>query len=439
LGATEVAPTLQTHSSVTLASNTPQVPESGSDSEGELELVARAEHLRVIFKNAPLVLLANLSGSATLAAGLWSVVVTDRLLAWLAVIVFFHLTRWVMASQLDGKPPGTVAVRQQEIFLLVATFLSGLLWGSAALLFYVPDQPAASMFLALILIAMTAASTGLLSFHRLAYPVFIVPVVLPLAFQLAGSDAPAQTAVALVIPVYFSLLWILSRQIYRFSHQAITTALVRERHALIDHLTAIPNRRAFEESLEKEWVRGIRSRRPLTLILCDVDQFKEYNDGFGHAVGDSVLRSVASLFRQAARRGSDLAARIGGDEFALLAPETDRRGASTIVANIVRNRDLLAQNTFKAWQFPTLSFGICTVIPSHSGSAFALFEKADAMLYDAKAAGKSPATDRVRSPANGREVSGAQAALGEPAPASRSTGCDPWPPTTQTPAVAPRR
>jgi diguanylate cyclase (GGDEF)-like protein len=266
-------------------------------------------------------------------------------------------------------------------------------WGSAAILFYVPHEPAAILFLTLILVAMTAASTALLSFHRFAYPVFLGTVIVPLGVRLAVGDGTAPMAVTVVIPVYFSLLLILSRQIYRFTHEAIVTALLRERHALVDHLTAIPNRRAFEEFLGREWLRGVRTKRPLTLIVADVDDFKAYNDGYGHAVGDAILRAVASLFRQAARRGTDVPARIGGDEFGLLAPETDPLGASRIVLNIERSRDLLARNTYKAWPLPTLSFGLCTVVPSDAGSAFELFEAADAALYEAKGAGRNRAAD----------------------------------------------
>lgn len=195
-------------------------------------------------------------------------------------------------------------------------------------------------------------------------------------------------AVLLVIPIYYSLLFILSRQVYRFSHEAIVTSLIRQREALVDQLTAIPNRRAFEEFLEKEWIRGVRSGRPLSLILADIDDFKIYNDSYGHAVGDTILRAVASLFLQAARRRTDLAARIGGDEFAIIAPETDRAGIAKIVQSIEQSRGRLAEGTFEAWSFPTLSFGFCTVTPSDTGSLFELFEVADAALYEAKLAGR---------------------------------------------------
>lgn len=356
-------------------------------------MLARAEHLRVIFRHSLIVLLANVSGGVTLAIGLWSVVPKPALSGWLAVLVLLNLARWIAGRRLAGRPVEVAEVPRLEMLLVSGTFASGVLWGVAALLFYVPHEPGFSLFLALILVAMTAASTVLLSFHRYAYPVFCLPIVIPLAFQLGLDQGPSQTAVLLVIPLYYGLLFILSRQIYGFSNEAILTSLTRQREALVDQLTAIPNRRAFEECLEREWIRGIRSGHPLALILSDIDDFKNYNDSYGHAVGDTILRSVAGLFLQAARRRTDLAARIGGDEFAIIAPETDRAGIARIVQIIEESRDRLAEGTFDAWSFPTLTFGYCAVTPSDERSVFELFEAADAALYEAKQAGRSRAAE----------------------------------------------
>ena len=164
-----------------------RTPEAEVDSEADLELLARAEHLRVIFKHSLIVLLANLSGGATLVAGLWSVAPRQQLAGWVALLVLVNLVRWVKGRQLARRPLETSKVRLHETLLVSGALISGMLWGSAALLFYVRDQPGYSMFLALILVAMTAASTVLLSFHRYAYPVFCTPVVIPLAIQL-GVD-----------------------------------------------------------------------------------------------------------------------------------------------------------------------------------------------------------------------------------------------------------
>jgi diguanylate cyclase (GGDEF)-like protein len=360
----------------------------------ELDTLAKAEHLRVIFKNSLIVLLGNLSAGAVLATGLWSAVPKNRLLAWLAVLAILHCVLWVVSRRMACKPPDRTTVRHQENLVLSATLISGALWGSAAIIFYLPHHPVAILFLALVLVAVTAAASTLLSFHRFAYPAFLATSLIPLTARLTAENEIAPIAAGTLMLLYSSFLIMLSRQMYRFAHEAMSTALIRERHALVDHLTAIPNRRAFEESLEREWSRAMRSGRPLTLIVSDIDDFKGYNDDFGHAVGDAILRSVAGLFREAARRGTDLAARIGGDEFVLLAPETDGFGGAHIVRSIQRRRDQLAEDTYRGWQFPTLSFGLRTGIPSAGVSAFELFEEADAALYTAKAARTGPAARR---------------------------------------------
>lgn len=364
-------------------------PAQEMDADLELELRARAEHLRVICKSSWVVLLANLSGGAAVVGGLWSVAPQDRLLIWVAVLTLLTTVRWFQGRRLARRPSDLAGLGRQEALVIAGTLASGLIWASAALLFFLPDQGGYGLFLALVLVAMTAMSAMLLSFHRFAFPVFCTPVVASLAYQLALGQDPAQTATALVIPVWYALLLLLSRQIYRVSNEAIITSLVRQRHALMDQLTAVPNRRAFEEFLEREWVRGIRSGGPISLILSDVDEFKRYNDQYGHAVGDAILRSVAGVFLQAARRRTDLAARIGGDEFAIIAPETDRAGAAAIVRRIEESRVRLAQGSFEVWSFPTFSYGFCTVTPSDSGSVFELFEAADAALYESKLAGRN--------------------------------------------------
>jgi diguanylate cyclase (GGDEF)-like protein len=352
----------------------------------DLELLARAAHLQAIFKHALIVLLANSSAGATLAVGLWSVVPHPLLSGWLAAVVIFNLGRWLTGRRLARMPLDEVEVTKQEALLLGSTLISALLWTVAAVMFYVPGEPAYSLFLALILVAITAASTVLLSFHRFAYPVFALPIILPLAIQLASDDGASHAAVAAVIPLYYSLLFILSRQIYRFTHESIVTSLTRECDALTDHLTGIPNRRAFDEFLQKQWLGAVRTRSPLTLILSDIDDFKAYNDRHGHAVGDDILRSVARLLMTVARRRTDLVARLGGDEFALIAPGTDRLGADRVVERIRLHHRGLAQDATAGGPSPDITFGACSLIPTAADSPLALFEQADAALYEAKRA-----------------------------------------------------
>ncbi|MFO0952155.1 MAG: diguanylate cyclase [Isosphaeraceae bacterium] len=104
--------------------------------------------------------------------------------------------------------------------------------------------------------------------------------------------------------------------------------------ASTDGMTGVSNRRAFDEFLTREWRRGLRNVSPVALVLVDVDQFKAYNDAFGHLAGDDVLRAVAREMAATVRRPCDLVARFGGEEFAVLLPETDRAGALLIAERI---------------------------------------------------------------------------------------------------------
>lgn len=164
-----------------------------------------------------------------------------------------------------------------------------------------------------------------------------------------------------------------------------------EQIAALDGLTGIPNRRRFDEALAQEWSRCQRSGLPLSLIVADVDQFKQYNDTLGHAAGDRVLQDVAAALRQAARRPGDLAARYGGEEFVLLLPETDAPQAQLLADELLQRMAArkLPHPAASAAPCVTLSLGGITTIPASSVVAPDFFERADAALYQAKAQGRN--------------------------------------------------
>ena len=161
--------------------------------------------------------------------------------------------------------------------------------------------------------------------------------------------------------------------------------------ASIDGLTQIPNRRSFDEVLEREWQRLERERAPLSLILCDIDFFKNYNDTYGHQSGDECLKEVAQILYQVAQRPGDLVARYGGEEFALVLPHTDIAGAiciAEIILSSIRSKGLIHKSS-QISSYLTLSLGIATIIPQASGSAKFLIAKADEALYRAKETGRN--------------------------------------------------
>jgi diguanylate cyclase (GGDEF)-like protein len=166
----------------------------------------------------------------------------------------------------------------------------------------------------------------------------------------------------------------------------------------IDGLTQLANRRRFDEYLDLEWRRLVREQFPhvnptpklLSLILCDIDYFKAYNDTYGHQAGDRCLQRVAQAIQDAVRRPADLAARYGGEEFVVILPTTNSEGAYR-VAETIRTRVKALGIPHRGSQVSkcvTLSAGIATTLPSVSEGLESLIEAADVALYQAKNQGR---------------------------------------------------
>ncbi|MFH2132640.1 MAG: PleD family two-component system response regulator [bacterium] len=164
-----------------------------------------------------------------------------------------------------------------------------------------------------------------------------------------------------------------------------------ERLALIDGLTDLQNRRRFDENLLSEWLRAIRESTPISLIMIDIDYFKNFNDTYGHTSGDDCLRNVAKTLKQSIRRPGDTVARYGGEEFAVVLPLTDKDAAMMVAETIRQNVASLkiphAQN--EGNDHVTISLGVATIIPQQHSDPSTLIEAADQCLYQAKNAGKN--------------------------------------------------
>lgn len=168
--------------------------------------------------------------------------------------------------------------------------------------------------------------------------------------------------------------------------------LALEQIATHDSLTGLANRRLFERSLEIEFARGARQVSPVSLIMLDIDFFKRYNDAYGHVAGDHCLMQVAQVVKTCCQRKADLAVRYGGEEFAVLLPDTDINGALAIAGQIRRSViDKHIIHSGSPTGYLTVSLGCYAFIPSGNDSLETFIHRADAALYQAKNAGRNRA------------------------------------------------
>ncbi|WP_311969990.1 sensor domain-containing diguanylate cyclase [Pseudomonas baltica] len=166
-----------------------------------------------------------------------------------------------------------------------------------------------------------------------------------------------------------------------------------EEFSFSDGLTGIANRRMLDKVLEREWAQAQRSQKPISLILADIDYFKQYNDCYGHMKGDECLKRVAQSLSLAANRPLDFIARMGGEEFIWVLPETDAASARE-VANKCQQLIRQAQIPHERSQVSTwltVSLGVGTMIPGQQAHALSFVEKVDELLYLAKHNGRKRA------------------------------------------------
>ncbi|MGE0641537.1 MAG: diguanylate cyclase [Thermoanaerobaculia bacterium] len=228
----------------------------------------------------------------------------------------------------------------------------------------------------------------------------------PAEIAFSIRPAPWQTrsarllAVLLLVALVLALLRARSRRHQRREREleelvdAKTRRLQRANAQLVelsfvDALTSVPNRRRFDELLEKEWKRSLRAGSSVGLILIDIDSFKAYNDAYGHLQGDECLRQVASAMADGLVRSGDVIARYGGEEFAVILPATEASGAMQVAELLRRRVEALALPHARARGLGvlTVSCGAAAIVPALETDPAELIRRADEALYRAKRSG----------------------------------------------------
>lgn len=211
--------------------------------------------------------------------------------------------------------------------------------------------------------------------------------------EVGGDDYIMKPAGSVVVQAKVRAMYRLvkmQRALVKLADQLNMANLELQRLSMTDGLTGIANRRMFDQSLAREWRRCIRLKKPMSIVLLDVDSFKKYNDRYGHQAGDDCLKAIAGELARSAPRPADLVARYGGEEFVMTLGETDESGALW-VANRLRQHvaGLKMPHEDSNHTYVTVSCGVSSVLPSRDLSVDTLVKSADNALYLAKKQGRN--------------------------------------------------
>jgi len=360
----------------------------------------RAEQTSALLRQTSAMMLANICNALTLIAALWNTRQHVPSLYWgagLLLVAGFIRYRPRPAS---SKPRSDLAPRSSKTRRAVFNALAlGLCWAAVPLFFFQDATPGARLLIACLSAGMLCGGAFALASIPPAAVAFSGPIIVAALAALAQSGDSEHVFIAIVLGVYSLVLF---RGVFTHSAQLkaqVLTQLAAEKSVQTDSLTALPNRLAFQEAIEKEFERIARSDKRFALIFVDLDNFKDINDRFGHLAGDELLASAAKRMR-AVVPSSDLVARLGGDEFAILAASAQEDAEITA----------LAQRIIKCYEEPFLldghkvmsaaSLGVA-IAPKDGGDLRALQRNADIALYGAK---KSVGSVRLFEPRHDAEA-----------------------------------
>jgi len=238
------------------------------------------------------------------------------------------------------------------------------------------------LFLALLVAMLVARTIG--------EKIIITPLMnlVQLAGQLSRGNLEARSDTQSMVSEFD----VLSHEFNRMAENLQKNNDKLSKLSLVDGLTNIANRRMFDQKLQEEWNRSVRTKRPLSLLLIDIDYFKNFNDIYGHLAGDDCLRTISLILKNIATRSTDLAARYGGEEFAMILPETDLQGANAIADLIhtqVAQREIPHKSSDIS-QYLTISIGLAVLTETSTiASPIGLIKVADEQLYKAKHEGRN--------------------------------------------------
>jgi len=294
---------------------------------------------------------------------------------------------------------------------------AGVGWGLGAVLLAYEATIEYQLLLLMILAGIAGGALPFLSVHMPSFVGFTLAITVPNVTWLLWQGGRIELISGVLLTVYMAALLYNAQRVstlmqetlnLRFQNEAMAQSLMHEKDELqvlnrelerlshIDGLTQLANRRYFDTRFQEQWQRGVREHASIALLMLDIDEFKKYNDAYGHTAGDLCLQRVANAINVSLMRPSDLAARYGGEEFVVLLANTSLDGATNVADEILKRvRGLnITHATSSVADTVTISIGVSAVVPDRDIPRAYLIEAADLALYKSKHAGRNRITEQ---------------------------------------------
>jgi len=368
--------------------------QTGKEVSPDLSLLAQSDRLRLLYRQSfPALFVSTLAASVLLAI-LWGNQDHVRLLTWFGIIFVTFIMRLVLFIQYHRKSPQGQELLAWERPYFITLTLSSLTWGFGALVIMPADSMALQAITFCFLVGLSGGAISVYSSHSVMTITTIASILLPATvyFLFSGSSMFIGMAVAAILFFVSSVratrfLGVTLNQNFLMTRQLDASRRQAEKLANIDDLTGLYTRRAFYDLGKMVSTASRRHAEPMSMIIMDIDNFKEINDNFGHAAGDNALMQVGRLFQDRLRR-SDISGRIGGEEFAVILPATSIEQSVQLAEQLRRQIEKLTVHAEEKTIKITASFGVASGIDDLD----TLGGQADKAMYQSKQSGRNAVT-----------------------------------------------
>lgn len=340
----------------------------------------------------------NVVNGAILCIALATVIDVYTLAWWFSLLLVINIFRYTISYHDKNLCVHGGSLQRSLYLYSLGAGLSALVWGVGAVFLFPQNSLPHQIFHVLILGAVLTGIIPTLAAVKQLFWVSLFTILTPLVVVLAFHPSDVlHLIMGAVMLVYGVTLYTSASFLSKTFENLFESHLQLNILATQDGLTGIANRRKFDEALNKDWYTAMRNQEFITLVLLDIDCFKQYNDFYGHQAGDLCIKSVAATLSDTVKRATDTVARYGGDEFAIILPITPPDGAKIVAervrqaveaANIPHERSSISDQV-------TVSVGVVSVIP-HPNQAFGvLLKSADKSLYESKRKGRNAVSTSV--------------------------------------------